>query len=62
MEVSDGKFSHSSYSLDRIDSDKGYVKGNVQVISYRANMLKSNASIEELEKVLNWMKGEKVGE
>jgi hypothetical protein len=36
-------------SLDRIDSNLGYVKGNVVVISWRANWLKSNATNEELE-------------
>lgn len=41
-----------SPSLDRIDSSKGYVKGNVRVISMRANMLKSNATIKELTLVL----------
>lgn len=35
-------------SLDRIDSAKGYEKGNVRVISWRANMLKNNATREEL--------------
>ena len=46
-------------SLDRIDSSKGYVKGNVRVISHRANMLKNNATIEELELVLKDLKGAK---
>jgi len=36
-------------SLDRIDPTKGYVKGNVAVISYRANSLKRDASLVELE-------------
>ena len=45
-----------SPSLDRIDSSKGYVKGNVRVISKRANMLKNNATIEELELVLEDLK------
>ena len=35
-------------SLDRIDSAKGYVRGNIQVTSWRANMIKNNALAEEL--------------
>ena len=35
-------------SLDRIDSSRGYEKDNVRVISWRANMLKNNATKEEL--------------
>lgn len=46
-------------SLDRIDGTKGYVKGNVRVISHRANMLKNNATIEELTLVLRDLKRRK---
>jgi hypothetical protein len=42
----------NSPSVDRIDPNKGYIKGNVRVISHRANLLKSNASIDELRLVL----------
>lgn len=35
-------------SIDRIDNSKGYVKGNVVIVSRRANTLKGNASIDEL--------------
>lgn len=45
-------------SLDRVIPSKGYVKGNVRVISFRANRLKSDAEIWELEKVLRYMKRE----
>jgi len=41
-------------SLDRIDNTKGYVKGNVVVVSYLANRLKSNATIDQLRKVASF--------
>lgn len=37
-----------SPSLDRIDNTKGYVKGNVWVISKKANSMKNSASPQEL--------------
>lgn len=42
-----------SPSLDRIIPALGYTRGNVRVISARANLLKSNATVEELERVLS---------
>lgn len=45
--INSGKPTDNSPSLDRIDSTKGYIKGNVRVISFRANTIKSNGSYEE---------------
>jgi hypothetical protein len=43
-------------SLDRIDNTKGYIEGNVAVISWKANSLKSNGSLHELEAVVDYVK------
>lgn len=49
-----------THSLDRIDPNKGYIKGNVWVMSKKANSMKNNATIEELiqfaENVLKFWK------
>ncbi len=42
-------------SLDRIDSNKGYIPGNVQVISKKANTMKNDASAEELLRFADWV-------
>jgi hypothetical protein len=42
-----GSVKSNSASLDRIDSSKGYVKGNVWVISFKANTMKSDSTVEE---------------
>jgi len=41
----------NSPSLDRIENAKGYVRGNVVVVSYKANTMKHNATPEELRRL-----------
>ena len=48
-----------SPTIDRVDNSKGYVPGNICVISGRANHLKSNATIQEVEAILRYMKEHK---
>ena len=50
-----GRFHDNSPSIDRIVPEKGYVKGNVRIISYRANRIKCHASIEDLRAILSYM-------
>jgi len=45
----------NSPALDRIDNTKGYVKGNVLVISHLANMMKSCANKEHLLSFSKWI-------
>jgi len=47
----DGKVRPNSPSIDRVSPGKGYVKGNVIVVSQKANSIKSNATPHELERV-----------
>lgn len=56
LEVSKRGQHACSPSLDRIFPEKGYVKGNVVVISHRANMIKNSGTVEEHEKIVEYIK------
>lgn len=56
LEFGDSGFRDNSPSIDKIDPKKGYTLDNVQILSWRANRLKVDASIQELELLLAFMK------
>jgi hypothetical protein len=45
-------------SLDRLDSSKGYVPGNVAVVSMLANALKGNGTAAQHERIAAWMRSQ----
>lgn len=51
------KHAWNSPTLDRVDPFGGYTKGNVCVISARANFLKNDATADELRAILAYMDG-----
>lgn len=53
-----GKCGVGSPSLDAIIPELGYVRGNVAVISHKANTMKSNATIAELKSLVAWLEKE----
>lgn len=48
-------FHPNSPSVDRVDSTKGYTPGNVRVISWRANALKRDGTLDEFRKIVAYM-------
>lgn len=53
---SEGKCGDQSPTLDCVIPALGYVPGNIEVISFRANTIKSNATADEILRVGNWLK------
>lgn len=52
------KYRDNSPSLDKLIPDLGYVKGNVAVISWRANRFKSDGTLEEIRMIADWMESQ----
>ena len=53
-----GRAVDSSPTLDRIDNERGYVRGNICMMSYRANRLKSDSNPDELERIAHWVRSQ----
>ena len=54
LETGDRKEHYNAPSIDRVDNTKGYVKENVVIVSTRANLLKKDATIDELIMIGNF--------
>jgi hypothetical protein len=50
--IGQGRPSKASPSLHRIDNSKGYTRGNVVVVSYKANTMKNDATLEQLRQLV----------
>lgn len=62
LEVGEGRPTSNSPSIDKVDNSKGYVKGNIKIISNRANSIKSDGTIQEHEKIIQYMKDNLFGQ
>lgn len=47
-----GPRTDNSASVDRIDNSRGYVKGNVAIISWKANQLKRDGTLEDFRRLV----------
>ena len=54
LERGNGRKKDNSPSLDRIDNNDGYVPGNIVVVSWLANRLKSNATMDQLKAIVRF--------
>ncbi len=53
--VGTGKLHDGSPSLDRKHPELGYVKGNVAVLSHKANAIKNNGTAKQHRRIADWM-------
>ena len=51
-----GQQDPSAFSLDRVDNSRGYVPGNVVVMSYLANRLKNDGTAAQHARIAQWMR------
>lgn len=54
LRFNSGEPRNDSVSFDRIDSSRGYTRDNLIIVSHRVNQLKSNASLEEMRKIVDY--------
>jgi hypothetical protein len=57
LERAEGKgAADNSPTLDKLIPSLGYVKGNIAVISWKANRLKSNGTLQDFEALVDWLR------
>ena len=55
LKFNKGKTADDSPTVDRIIPESGYTKKNIHIISYRANRIKNNSTLDEFETIAkNW--------
>ena len=54
FQCGDGRPIPESLTLDRINPALGYVPGNVMWLSHRANAMKRDATLEQLQRFAHW--------
>ena len=50
-----GRNNPNGYSYDRIDNTKGYIDGNLYILSVEGNRKKSSLSISEVENIKSYL-------
>lgn len=55
LRIGDGFAADNSPSVDRIIPAVGYVRGNIRIISHKANTIRSNATLEELKMLVKFL-------
>ena len=56
LSIGTGNVTPESPTLDKYDPSLGYVRGNVSIISHKANTMKLTATSDEVEMLLKWMR------
>jgi hypothetical protein len=51
-----GKLNDASATLDRFVAGRGYVPGNIAVISFRAKRIKHAATLEQMRALVAWLR------
>lgn len=51
----EGMRTDNSASIDKLEPSKGYIEGNVNIVSWRANRIKNDGTLDELLKIVAWL-------